>query len=380
MEKKKKFGFLFLLAFITATLLVLFTNTPPPYLSERNMERSHMKNSQPAKKIVSDDFSKNEESNRAKMTIDENNDFGSEKKKSWPDQVEDMLTANPEFKVLVQPLVDKSGNFYEQTDPELIQLVKERYLLPPSQLSYQLSHNKETSMGQAQVIRTLLSNKTGGFFVECGGFDGETRSNSLTFEKELGWQGVLVEADLANLVAIKSVHRHSWVVPACLSTATHTQFVTFRNWGHIGKIVDEDPTNDARHISRGVNVTCIPLYSILKALDQDTVDYFSLDVEGNELHVLKTIPFDKLSIQTLSVEFVHEEDVGESKSSLEDFMTNKDYVVHSLVTHPQGFANDFIFMLKELSAGLSDEVKKASELMADKVYRDNYQIRKAKKH
>jgi hypothetical protein len=28
-----------------------------------------------------------------------------------------------------------------------------------------------------------------------------------------------------------------------------------------------------------------------------TVDYFSLDVEGNELQVLKTIPFDKIDIR-----------------------------------------------------------------------------------
>jgi len=43
-----------------------------------------------------------------------------------------------------------------------------------------------------------------------------------------------------------------------------------------------------------LNVTCLPVWSILQALDIKVVDYFSLDIEGNELQVLKTIPFDQV--------------------------------------------------------------------------------------
>ena len=42
---------------------------------------------------------------------------------------------------------------------------------------------------------------------------------------------------------------------------------------------------------------CFPLYSILLALNQLTVDFFSLDIEGDELRVLQTIPFDKVRVQ-----------------------------------------------------------------------------------
>ena len=54
-----------------------------------------------------------------------------------------------------------------------------------------------------------------------------------------------------------------------------------------------------------IKVQCFPLYSILLALNQTNVDYFSLDIEGDELQVLKTIPFDDLNIKVMTVEVNH---------------------------------------------------------------------------
>ena len=42
---------------------------------------------------------------------------------------------------------------------------------------------------------------------------------------------------------------------------------------------------------------CLPLYSILLSIGNPVVDYFSLDVEGAEIGVLKSIPFDKVDIK-----------------------------------------------------------------------------------
>merc|ERR1719432_128127 len=48
---------------------------------------------------------------------------------------------------------------------------------------------------------------------------------------------------------------------------------------------------------------CLPLASLLLALKNPTVNYLSLDLEGAELEVIKTIPFHQLNIEVLSVEF-----------------------------------------------------------------------------
>ncbi len=50
-------------------------------------------------------------------------------------------------------------------------------------------------------------------------------------------------------------------------------------------------------------VQCFILSSLLFALGQKQVTYFSLDVEAYELDILKTIPFDQFRIDVISVEY-----------------------------------------------------------------------------
>ena len=58
----------------------------------------------------------------------------------------------------------------------------------------------------------------GGFFVECGALDGETRSNTLYMERFLGWTGLLVEADPSNFKKVLSKQRNAWAVNVCLNS------------------------------------------------------------------------------------------------------------------------------------------------------------------
>ena len=46
-----------------------------------------------------------------------------------------------------------------------------------------------------------------------------------------------------------------------------------------------------------VEVQCFPLQSLLRAANLTSIDYFSLDVEGLELKILKTFPFKDFDIK-----------------------------------------------------------------------------------
>lgn len=65
------------------------------------------------------------------------------------------------------------------------------------------------------------------------------------------------------------------------------------------EVVEDEVISDdyGKKKSPIVNVQCFPFYTYLLALNITVIDYFSLDVEGSELNVLKTIPFDKIDIR-----------------------------------------------------------------------------------
>ena len=114
---------------------------------------------------------------------------------------------------------------------------------------------------------------------------------------------------------------------------------------NLGKLVDS-PHGKGKEIL----AQCFPVYSLLLALNRTTVDYFSLDVEGYELQVLKTIPFDKVDIKVLTVEFAH---TIEGKRNLEQYMISKGYLSAMEVLHPGGLATDIVFVKGEKSIELN---------------------------
>ena len=64
-----------------------------------------------------------------------------------------------------------------------------------------------------------------GFFIESGALDGETRSNSLFFERFRGWTGLLIEAGPINYQQILNKHRNAYTVPICIGVTDYPEQV-----------------------------------------------------------------------------------------------------------------------------------------------------------
>jgi len=56
-------------------------------------------------------------------------------------------------------------------------------------------------------------------------------------------------------------------------------------------------TLDVAYTGEHIRVQCFPLMLYIAALGVKTIDYFSLDIEGNEIDVLETIPFNEVDIK-----------------------------------------------------------------------------------
>ena len=220
-------------------------------------------------------------------------------------------------------LIDKSLNSLQQDDPVLIEAVR-KLLIQPSDpsLPYNFSNPNpklEGQFGQVIDLMELLGKQRNGFFIEAGAFDGEEYSNSLYFEMKKGWKGLLVEPNPDALEELLLKNRQATIFPRCLSTKTTPEVVKFDAAGLIGGIIykGREPGGDLESFHnvpavpnlsfnrRTIEMQCFPLYSVLMALGNPTVDLFSLDIEGAELQVLKTIPWDKVNIRVLLIEVNH---------------------------------------------------------------------------
>ena len=115
------------------------------------------------------------------------------------------------------------------------------------------------------LVVDYFKNKTNGFFIEAGAWDGEDLSNTLYLEvwinlywektlailqselisinefslkKELGWTGLLVEADSSIHDSLISKNRKAYIMPSCISTSSHPDIIRFSQAGTGGHILE----------------------------------------------------------------------------------------------------------------------------------------------
>ena len=158
--------------------------------------------------------------------------------------------------------------------------------------------------------KQILHHKENGFFVEAGAADGKTHSNTLYLELKRSWTGLLIEPNPIHCRKIPMFRKNSYSINTCLSLNRRSENVAFKVMGLFGGVVEKIEYFQWMYVKKlscykiaHVHVQCFTLYSLLLAVGQTEVDYFSLDAEGSELDILQTIPFEKVKIDIISVEY-----------------------------------------------------------------------------
>jgi len=202
----------------------------------------------------------------------------------------------------------------DQENPKLIQMIQER-ILPAANSQSKLNLSNDNiemgQLGQVSYIVDYFKHKKGGFFIEAGAFDGEYLSNTLYLEKNLSWSGLLIEPNKMAFNSLASRNRKSQLLNACLSLHKYPEEVVFDAADVVGAIQDDtNPDNDTKSWVPAEKrsqypLQCFPLFSILLALHNPRVDLLSLDIEGAELPVLATLPWQKTNIETILLEVEH---------------------------------------------------------------------------
>ena len=136
-----------------------------------------------------------------------------------------------ECKIKTKFEIDKSLNGLQQNDPVLIEAVRNLLIQPADpNVPYNFSGPEPGLMGQFGQVEDLieiLGKQKEGFFIEAGAFDGEEYSNSLFFEMQNNWSGLLVEPNPDALAQLLTKNRKAYIFPGCLSTKTTPEIVEF---------------------------------------------------------------------------------------------------------------------------------------------------------
>lgn len=160
---------------------------------------------------------------------------------------------------------------------------------------------------------SIFKNKENGVFVEIGADDGICHSNTLFFEKYKNWKGICIEPRKSAFEKLTK-NRNCICENVCISEeegvkdftefiGRHTQLSGLtEKYSNDHKKRIEKETKEFGLVTKTVNAECKNINNLLNHHGISKIDYFSIDTEGGELDILKSIDFDKVRIDIISIE------------------------------------------------------------------------------
>lgn len=155
--------------------------------------------------------------------------------------------------------------------------------------------------GEDAELSKRFDHKHGGQFVEVGALDGVTYSNTLYFERELGWHGVLIEPNPIEAKKCAQARPGSVVVVAAVvapeeaGVPTTLQVVegyeglsSLRLQDRYVKQLPQIAAKLGYPLSvKGIQVETTTLDRIFEEYVTAPIDFMTIDIEGHELAALK---------------------------------------------------------------------------------------------
>lgn len=235
----------------------------------------------------------------------------------------------------------------------LIKLLIPKFLL---EFYYDFKNKKKTYYGHHDLDKKLKKylNYERGFFVELGANDGVKQSNTFYFEKNLNWNGILIEPiKIKYLKCLKfRSSKNYFYNNACVGFNFKNKQIKMIYSDLMSSIEDKNiinRVNSKKHALEGAkyllkNEKVEEFWVNTKTLDDifhevdapKLIDFLSLDVEGSELEVLNGIDFTVYNFKFILVESRDDDEIIK-------YLNNKNYSFLEKITK-----RDLIFKYKGL--------------------------------
>lgn len=196
------------------------------------------------------------------------------------------------------------------------------------------------------IFETFFKYKKAGTFIDIGAHNGIAFSNTKFFEEQ-GWKGICIEP-IPEVFRELEKNRNCICIQGCITDYEGVgQFLRvggepemlsglINNYDlrHLNRIRDEASRRTFGEEPQIINVQCYLLNSILEKNGIFHIDYLSIDTEGNELEILKSIDFNRFLIDVIDVE----NNFGETTTR--EFLKSKGYRFYTNVAHDDIFVRD----------------------------------------
>ena len=197
-----------------------------------------------------------------------------------------------------------------------------------------------------KIVTEKYLNYDSGFFIEVGGADGYTQSNTWYLEKYKNWKGVLVEPNpdsaeqCRNNRPAAAVFNYALVDRDCEdSEITMLRRVVYQGDPGLMTAAKDSPLRNnsewmqpatSTDTTEEFTISTTTLDDVLESLDVTNVDFFSLDVEGYEVQVLKGLTLEKYLPKVMLIEW-HDDiqtilDVVSNTHKMTEQLSKHDYV------------------------------------------------------
>ena len=174
-----------------------------------------------------------------------------------------------------------------------------------------------------------------GVFVDVGAHNGISINNTLFFEKENDWNGINIEP-IPTVYKDLCINRPKCVNINCAVSNKNGVVKFINNTGATQMISGIKDTYDPRHINRLnyenskyggeteiIDVNTKKLSTILNENNIQHINYLSIDVEGGEFEVIKSINFDEVFIDVIGFE----NNYNDTSIPIIQYLENKNYNV-----------------------------------------------------
>ena len=167
-----------------------------------------------------------------------------------------------------------------------------------------------SEFGQDKFLNEqIFKNKKNGVFFDIGAYDGVFASNSYFFEKALGWTGICVEPLDEFYRKLTQDRKCVCIHGAIAATSCEREFVKVseKKPTFSGFLSTIEPQHWPRIVSEGkewqvIKVKTFTFNELCKLHEIKHVDYLSIDTEGSEEEIIRSIDFENIDISIVDVE------------------------------------------------------------------------------